>query len=142
MLMGTFEHRLDSKARLVLPAKFREKLGEVVVASIGMEQCVSLYSMDEWLAFVVWLKSPSFLTNEKTRRLQRLILASAHDLPIDGAGRVLLPSVLREYALLTQDVVVNGVNDHAEVWDRGRWASYWKMGLDMLPELTGGSEEA
>ena len=140
MLMGTFEHRLDTKARMVLPAKFREKLGNVVVASIGMEQCVSLYSLEEWENFIVWLKNPSFVTNEKARRLQRLILASAHDLPIDGAGRVLLPPVLREYAFLTQEVVVNGVNDHAEIWDRARWTNYWSAGLEMLPELTGGTE--
>ena len=138
MLMGTFEHRLDTKARLVLPAKFRERLGDTIVAAIGMENCVSLYSQDEWGNFTAWLKTSSFLDSERTRKLHRLILSSAHELAIDGAGRILLPGVLREYAALEQDVVVTGVNDHAEIWDRARWAEYWSTGLEMLPELTGG----
>lgn len=142
MLMGTFEHRLDTKARLVLPAKFRERLGDVIVAAIGMENCVSLYSQEEWGNFTSWLKTTSFLDSERTRKLHRLILSSAHDLSIDGAGRILLPGVLREYAALEQDVVVNGVNDHAEVWDRAKWAKYWSTGLEMLPELTGGGAES
>ena len=138
MLMGTFEHRLDTKARLVLPMKFREKLGETVIAAFGMEHCVSLYSQDEWENFITWMSSKSFMNDERTRKLQRIILSSAHDLAIDGAGRILLPPVLREYASLEQDVVINGVNDHAEIWDRGRWTEYWKAGLDVLQELTGG----
>ena len=138
MLMGTFEHRLKTKARLVLPAKFREKLGDTLVAAIGMEHCVSLYSQEEWGSFTAWLKTNSFLESERTRKLHRLILSSAHELFLDGAGRILLPGVLRDYAGLDQDVVVNGVNDHAEVWNRSRWADYWSTGLAMLPELTGG----
>ena len=69
-------------------------------------------------------------------------VVSAHELALDGAGRILLPGVLRDYAALDQDVVVNGVNDHAEVWDRSRWTEYWSAGLAMLPELTGGGAEA
>ena len=66
MLMGTFEHRLDTKARLVLPAKFRERLGDTLVAAIGMEHCVSLYSLEEWENFTAWLKTSSFLDSERT----------------------------------------------------------------------------
>ena len=95
-------------------------------------------SQEEWEGFTAWLKTSSFLDSERTRKLHRLILSSAHELAIDGAGRILLPGVLREYAALEQDVVVNGVNDHAEIWDRARWAEYWSTGLEMLPELTGG----
>ena len=110
-LLITFEHRLDTKARLVLPAKFRERLGDTLVAAIGMEHCVSLYSREEWENFTAWLKTSSFLDSERTRKLHRLILSSAHELALDGAGRILLPGVLRDYAALDQDVVVNGVND-------------------------------
>lgn len=138
MLMGTFEHRLDTKARLVLPAKFREKLGDTLVAAIGMENCIALYSQEEWDTFTSWLRTDSFLSNERTRRLNRVILSNAYELAVDGAGRILLPNILREYASLEQEVVVNGVNDHAEVWDKTRWTEYWRAGLSMLPELTGG----
>ncbi|MBQ7264115.1 MAG: division/cell wall cluster transcriptional repressor MraZ [Synergistaceae bacterium] len=140
MLMGTFEHRLDTKARLVLPMKFRERLGDMVIAAFGMEHCVSLYTQDEWEKLIEWLSSGSFLSNERTRKLQRIILSSAHDLAIDGAGRILLPTVLRDYASLEQDVVINGVKDHAEIWDRARWTEYWKGGVDILQELAGGQD--
>ena len=105
-----------------------------------MEHCVSLYTQDEWEKLIEWLSSGSFLSNERTRKLQRIILSSAHDLAIDGAGRILLPTVLRDYASLEQDVVINGVKDHAEIWDRARWTEYWKGGVDILQELAGGQD--
>lgn len=138
MLMGTFEHRLDAKARLVLPAKFRDSLGTTVVAACGMEQCVSLYSMEEWGRFVAWMSSEPFMSSERTRKFQRVILSSAHEIDIDSAGRILLPVVLRSYACLEQDAVVNGVNDHAEIWDKKRWTDYWNDGMNVMRELAGG----
>ena len=141
MLMGTYEHRLDTKARLVLPAKIREKLGDVVVASVGMENCVSLYSMEEWNSFLAKIKDRPFFSRSNTRELLRIILSSAHELALDGTGRVLLPPVLREYANLTQEVVVNGVNDHVEIWDKARWTNYWKTGLEKLPEIAEGVDD-
>ena len=138
MLMGTFEHRLDAKSRLVLPAKFRDELGETVIAAFGMERCVSLYSRAEWEKLIRWMDAESFMSNAKARRLQRIVLASAHDLAPDGAGRILLPAVLRDYAGIRQELVVNGVNDHAEVWDRTAWAEYCQAGFDALQELAGG----
>ena len=141
MLMGTYEHRLDTKARLVLPAKIREKLGDVVVASVGMENCVSLYSMEEWENFLAKIKDRPFFSRSNTRELLRIILSSAHELPLDGTGRVLLPTVLRDYAGLTQEVVVNGVNDHVEIWDKARWTSYWNAGLEKLPEIAEGVDD-
>lgn len=139
MLMGTFEHRLDTKGRLVLPAKFREELGDTIVAVYGMEKCVSLYSQAEWEKFIAWMSSEPFMSNVETRRRQRIILSSAHELMTDGAGRILLPGVLRDYAKLTQDAVVNGVNDHAEIWDRSGWADYCTAGMNALQEFAGGS---
>lgn len=141
MLMGTYEHRLDTKARLVLPAKIREKLGDVVVAAVGMEHCVSLYSTEEWNHFLAKVKDRPFFSRSNTRELLRIILSSAHEMPLDAAGRVLLPSVLRDYANLTQEVVVNGVNDHVEIWDKSRWTAYWKTGLEKLPEIAEGMDD-
>lgn len=141
MLMGTYEHRLDAKARLVLPAKIREKLGEVVIAAVGMEKCVSLYSIEEWARFLEKIKDRPFFSRSNTRELLRIILSSAHELPLDAAGRVLLPPVLRDYAYLQQEVVVNGVNDHVEVWDKSRWMEYWNTGLDKLPEIAEGMDD-
>jgi MraZ protein len=138
MLMGTYEHRLDTKARLVLPQKIREKLSDTIVLAAGLDKCVSLYSESEWEKFSEKIKSLPFYSNVKTRDFARIMLGSAHETLIDGTGRVLLPGVLRAYAQLDQDVVVNGANDHVEIWDKERWADKWKTGLENLSEMVEG----
>ena len=135
MLMGTYEHRLDSKARLVLPAKIREKLGDVVVVAAGLDKCVSLYSEREWENFSEKIRDLAFYSNPKHRNFARIMLSSADKTTIDGTGRVLLPTYLREHAKLSQEVVVCGVNDHAEVWDKEVWETIHKPGLENLSEL-------
>lgn len=123
MLVGTYEHKIDSKAIIVLPSKFREELGDSVVSTIGIDGCVSFYSMAGWEKIMAKLESLPF-SKSKARGLLRIMLSSAHELPVDSAGRVLLPQVLRQHGGLSQDVVFVGVNDHAELWDRERWNSY------------------
>lgn len=140
MLMGTYEHRLDTKARLVLPARMREKLGDIVVVAAGLDKCISLYSEAEWGNFSEKIKKLPFYSNAKFRDFVRIMLGSAHEMPIDGTGRVLLPTVLREYAQLGQEVVVSGANDHLEIWDKERWTDKWKSGLDTLAEMAEGVE--
>ena len=140
MLMGTYEHRLDSKARLVLPAKIREKLGEAVVVAAGLDNCVSIYSEEEWGNFSEKIRKLPFYSNPKFRDFVRVMLGSAHEMSIDGTGRVLMPPALRDYAQLTQDVVVNGANDHVEIWDKERWSVKWKSGLENLSEMAEGVE--
>ena len=135
MLMGTYEHRLDPKARLVLPAKIREKLGDVVVVAVGLDKCVSLYSEAEWEIFSEKIRNVHFYSNAKLRDFVRIMLGSAHEMPIDGANRVLLPKPLREYAELGQEVVVSGAGDHAEVWDKENWETKRKFVLENLSDL-------
>ena len=135
MLMGTYEHRLDSKARLVLPAKIREKLGDVVFVTLGLDECVSLYSKTEWENFSEKVKNLSFYSNQAHRDFARTLINNAHEMSIDSIGRVLMPPLLREYAKLGQEVVVCGVNDHAEVWDKKIWEARYKPGLANLSEL-------
>ena len=142
MLMGTYEHRLDTKARLVLPAKIREKLIDrekssegVVIAAAGLENCVSLYSEKEWENFSEKIKSMPFYSDEENRDFVRIMLGSAHEISIDSMGRILLPQVLREYAQLNQEIIVNGVRDHVEIWNKELWGAKWKSGLANLPKL-------
>lgn len=123
MLVGTYEHKIDSKARIVLPSKFREELGESVVSTIGIDGCVSLYSLAGWEKIMTKLETLPF-SKSKTRGLLRIMLSSAHELPVDSAGRVLLPQVLRQHGDLSQDVVFVGVSDHVELWDREKWNIY------------------
>lgn len=143
--MGTYEHRMDAKFRLVLPARIREKLDQAdgqlpAVAAVGLDRCVSLYSEEEWLSFADKIRRLPFYSNAKFRDFARVMLGSAHEVPIDGMGRILLPQVLREYAMLERDVVINGVSDHVEIWDKERWAAKWRAGLDNLAEMAEGVE--
>lgn len=134
MLVGTFEHRLDSKGRLVIPARFREELGDSVVASFGIDRCVSIYSLKSWEGILEKLHNLPY-SKGKTRDLIRVLLASAHELPIDPAGRILLPQSLREQAGIDQEVSINGVLDHLEVWDSEQWNRYRTRVLETLPEI-------
>lgn len=99
MLVGTYEHKIDSKARIVLPSKFREELGDSVVSTIGIDGCVSFYSLAGWEKIMTKLENLPF-SKSKTRGLLRIMLSSAHELPVDSAGRVLLPQVLRQHGNL------------------------------------------
>ena len=122
-LQGSYSHKLDSKGRMVLPARFREELGQFVVATIGIERCVTLYPAKQWEELLERLETlPS--GNNKARDLRRIILASAHELEVDSTGRILVPQALRQYANINQEVSVNGNGDRLEIWDMAMWNSY------------------
>lgn len=134
MLIGTYEHRIDSKGRLVMPAPFREELGAEVVASIGFDRCVSIYSMERWKELLERFQRLSF-SKGKSRDFLRILLATAHQVPIDGSGRVLIVPTLRSHGNLEQEVNVVGVGDHLEVWDRNTWNNYRDRVLDDFSEI-------
>lgn len=120
MLMGTCQHRIDTKGRLVLPAKWRSELGAAVVLTVGLDRCVAVYSLENWKAYLSKLNALPF-AKENARRFMRVVLASAEEVPLDGAGRVLVTPFLRDYASLGDTVTVVGVGDHLELWNSGRW---------------------
>ena len=134
MLVGTFEHKLDTKGRLVIPARFREELGNSVVASFGIDRCISIYSQQSWEGILERLHNLPY-SKGKTRDLVRVLLASAHEVPIDPAGRILLPQSLRDQAEIDQEVSINGVLDHIEVWNSEKWDSYKARVMETLPEI-------
>lgn len=134
MLVGTYDHRLDSKGRLVLPVRFRQELGAVVVCTIGIDRCISLYATEKWEKMLEKLQQLPF-SKGKSRDLMRLILSNASELQVDSAGRILVPSILREHAHLEADISLLGVNDHLELWDRNLWLEYRNRVMDVLPEI-------
>lgn len=121
MLVGSYNHRLDPKGRTVLPARFRSELGSVVVATIGIDRCIALYPVPRWEEMLVKLKELSSF-KKNTRDFRRVLLSMASELDIDGAGRILLPTALREYAGAVRDVTLIGLEDHAEIWDSAKWS--------------------
>ena len=118
--MSEYNHTLDTKGRLIIPAKFREVLGEEFVISKGMDGCLFVYANDDWNAFEQKLTSLP-LINKEARQFARFFLAGAATVEVDKQGRILLPAHLREFAGLEKDVVVIGANTKAEIWDRARW---------------------
>ena len=122
-LQGSYSHKLDSKGRTVLPARFRDELGHSVVATIGIERCITIYPRPQWQALLARLEElPT--GNNRARDLRRVILASAHEIEIDSAGRILLPPPLRSYANINQEVSINGNGDRLEIWDQANWERY------------------
>ena len=120
MLIGEYAHSLDEKGRVSFPAKLREDLGECFYLTKGLDGCLAAYSEAEWQRINDRAEA---LPTAKTRNLKRFLFSSAAAVTMDKQGRVLVPPVLREYAALTKDVVIIGASDHAEVWDKDRWAA-------------------
>lgn len=118
MFMGQYEHSIDAKGRIIIPAKYREDLGENFVVTRGLDGCLFLYPNEEWQAFVDKLQNlPS---NQNTRKLQREFLSKAMDVSLDKQGRILVPSMLRTAAALEKEVVFVGMMNRVEVWDKER----------------------
>ncbi len=122
MFTGEYNHTIDAKGRLIIPAKFREGLGEKFWIAKGLDGCLNAYSDEEWEKLDNWLKSlPS--AKKETRAVKRFFMSGAIEAELDKQGRTLLTSQLREHAGLTKDVVLVGVGDKVEIWSAERWAS-------------------
>ncbi|MBQ9881277.1 MAG: division/cell wall cluster transcriptional repressor MraZ [Synergistes sp.] len=138
MLVGSYNHKLDGKGRMVLPAKFRGELGSSVVATIGIDRCIALYPVSRWEELLLKLKDLSSF-KKKTRDFRRVLLSMASEQEIDGAGRILIPQILREYAGSVSEVTLIGAEDHLEIWDTARWEEHRAEVLadfsDMAEEL-------
>ena len=120
MFMGEYNHTIAAKGRLIVPAKFREILGDNFIVTKGLDGCLFVYPNDEWTRFEEKLKSLP-LTNKNARQFTRFFLAGAAACEVDKQGRILLPQVLREFASLEKDVVLVGVASRIEIWSRERW---------------------
>ena len=117
-LMGTFEHTIDAKGRMAFPTKLRERLGLSFIVTIGPENCLYVYSEEEWENFTEKIKT---LTGEKARAAKLFIIKACIVEP-DKQGRILIPQNLREYAGLDHDVTVLGVINRAEIWDTAHFS--------------------
>ncbi|RNC29520.1 MAG: Transcriptional regulator MraZ [Candidatus Dichloromethanomonas elyunquensis] len=121
--MGEFLHIIDSKGRLIIPAKFREILGERFIATKGLDNCLFLYPQEEWHTFEEKLKKLP-VSQPNARAFVRFFFSGAAECEFDKQGRILLPATLREYAFLEKDVVVVGVMNRIEIWDAAKWKEY------------------
>ncbi|WP_100487589.1 division/cell wall cluster transcriptional repressor MraZ [Sporolactobacillus pectinivorans] len=125
MFMGEFNHSIDIKGRLIIPAKFREELGESFVVTRGLEQCLFVYPMSEWQHIEERLKALPF-TRKDARAFTRLFFSGASVCELDKQGRVSIGNGLREYAGIDKDCVVIGVSTRLEIWDSNAWHQYFE----------------
>ena len=121
MLLGEYEHTIDDKNRLTLPAKFREAMAEGVVVTRGMDGCLYAYPRTEWLERFQSRVGGLDPLQPDARKLQRHFFSGAAEAEADKQGRIMIPAPLLRYAGLSRDVVVAGVHDHLEIWDREAW---------------------
>lgn len=121
MFMGEYNHTLDVKGRLIIPSKFRDALGENFIVSRGMDGCLFVYSQETWSDIHKKIKELPSLTNKESRYFSRYFLAGASEVEVDKQGRILVPQTLREFAGLDKDVVLVGVGDRIEIWDKEKW---------------------
>lgn len=119
-MTGEYNHSIDAKGRLIIPSKLRESLGEDFKVTKGFDNVLYIYPQEEWKHLEDKLKALS-LNNPKGRQLTRFFAGSAIDGALDKQGRVLIPAALRQHASLDKEVVLVGMLDRVEVWDKARW---------------------
>jgi MraZ protein len=134
MFIGEYQHTLDAKGRLFIPARFREGLGASFVVTKGLDRCLFLYSRAEWELLEQKLRKLPFARAE-ARAFARLFFSGAAEVEADKQGRVLLPANLREYARLEREVMVLGVSSRVEIWSRDEWERYSAQAGEAYEEI-------
>lgn len=134
MFMGEFQHSIDDKGRITIPAKFRDSLGTSFVVTRGLDHCLFVYPQEEWSALETKLKGLPLMKSD-ARAFTRFFFSGATECEWDKQGRVNLPANLREYAKLEKDCVVLGVSNRVEIWNRETWQQYFSESEDSFNEI-------
>ncbi|MBM3206209.1 MAG: division/cell wall cluster transcriptional repressor MraZ [Candidatus Staskawiczbacteria bacterium] len=134
MLIGQYTHSIDSKKRLALPAKFRGELGDKVIITKGVENCLVVYTQKEWGVISSKLGNLPISQGE-ARSFTRHLLASATEIDLDKLGRVLIPDYLKDYASLQKNAVICGLSNRLEIWDEKKWDDYRKNAEKGVEEI-------
>jgi MraZ protein len=135
---GTFDHTLDAKNRLTVPARFRAELAPGLVLAKGIERCVQVWTPGGFERYTRAALETVHPLSEQARKLTRFFSANSLDTELDGAGRAMVPAFLLEHAALRKEVVVTGAGDCLEVWDRGAWGAYNDALADDVTGITAG----
>lgn len=125
MLLGEYQHNLDNKGRVAIPAKFKDRLAPGAIITRGLDNCLFVFASKEWEALAQKLVALP-LAQANSRAFVRLMLAGAVDVNLDNQSRILVPDYLRQYADLKKFVTIAGLYNRVEIWDSQRWADYKK----------------
>ncbi len=134
MFMGEYQHNIDMKGRMIVPAKFRDELGERFVVTRGLDTCLFVYPMDEWKILEEKLKKLP-LTKKDARAFTRFFFSGAVECEVDKQGRINIPQPLRTYASLDKECVVIGVSNRLELWQADLWNTYMTESEESFAEI-------
>lgn len=134
MFMGEYHHNLDSKGRVVMPSKFREKLQNEFVIARGIEKCLYVYTLEDWNKLVQKLNTLSF-TKKDTRIFIRAFFSGATTCETDMQGRTTIPSSLISYASINKEITIIGASDHIEIWDKDMFDTFLMENEDNLSNI-------
>ncbi len=138
MFYGEYEHTIDRKGRLIVPAKFRQAFKDHDIKSLfltrGLDGCLFLFPESEWRTAESRFKQVPF-TKIEGRKFNRLFFSGAAEVMVDGLGRLLVPKSLKEFAHITQNVVIVGVSNRIEVWAKEQWQSFYDSSRQSFEEI-------
>ena len=138
MFYGEFQHSIDRKGRLILPAKFRETAKNQFVDKFfvtrGLDKCLFMFSEEEWRSQENKFKTMSF-TKQQSRTFNRLLFSGACELVFDKQGRVLLPQYLKDFAEIKKDVMIVGVSNRIEIWAQDKWNDFYANSRQSFEEI-------
>src|SRR4030042_657878 len=138
MWYGEYAHTLDDKDRFILPAKFRDKISTLkkkrFYITRGLDGCLSLYAEDEWSKLEEKLSALSF-TKQQSRSFNRLLFSGATEIIVDSQGRITVPPYLKEFAQIKRDIVIIGVVNRIEVWDKDTWNKFYQENRKRFEEM-------
>ena len=134
MFMGEYHHSIDEKGRIIIPSKFRDNLGEKIIVTRGLENCLFLYPEHSWNKIVDKLSTLPF-TKKDARNFSRFFLSGATVVEFDKQGRINIATPLISYANLKKECVVVGVGDRLEIWSENDWNSFFDSNKDSMSEI-------
>ena len=138
MFYGEFEHSIDRKGRLILPAKFRQtaknQFVERFFVTRGLDKCLFMFSEEEWRSQENKFKTMSF-TKQQSRTFNRLLFSGALEVDPDKQGRILLPQYLKDFAEIKKDVVIVGVSNRIEIWAKDTWRDFYSNSRQSFEEI-------
>lgn len=138
MFYGEYEHTLDGKGRLIIPAKFRQDLQASSIKTLfltrGLDDCLFLFPEPEWRVAESRFKQVPF-TKAEGRRFNRLFFSGAAEVELDGLGRILMPRHLKEFAQIKDDVVIVGVSNRIEIWAKAKWKAFYESSRESFEDL-------
>jgi MraZ protein len=135
---GTFDHTLDAKSRLTVPARYRANLAEGVVLGMALDlrPCVGVWRPSDYEQYTRRQIAALPALSPRLPELERFFFGSSHETELDGAGRVMIPSFLAEHASLQKEVIVVGAGERMELWNKAAWSGYRPEMLTSVAEVT------